>query len=237
MLMSALSSKARAVIEQAREEMRPAPGDRERLEALLDAQLGATAPIFTKSAPSPAPAPAPHLMSWRFVTSLTVGAALVGGGALLSVRPGLNQKPPPPPVTASVIVMPPDAPPMSPPAVEAQVPIAPELPRSVKPAIEPKAPAQASQDTLAQEVALLSRATSALRSGRAGAALRLLDEYQRKFPNGMLAVERQAVRAQTLCTLKRVAEGRAAIAQLAPQSPAAGRAKQLCDAAASSVQQ
>jgi len=100
-----------------------------------------------------------------------------------------------------------------------------------KPQVEPPSPAQRPQDRLAQEVALLSRATSDLRAGRAGAALKSLEEHQRKFPNGMLAVERRAVRAQALCTLKRVSEGRAELSRLAPQSPAAGRAKQLCDAA------
>jgi len=115
---------------------------------------------------------------------------------------------------------------MAPPAA-----VAPDAARAAKPPSEAPVPAQRSQDRLAQEVALLSRATSDLRAGRAGAALKSLDEHQRKFPNGMLTVERRAVRAQALCTLKRVNEGRAELSLLAPQSPAAGRAKQLCDAA------
>jgi hypothetical protein len=106
--------------------------------------------------------------------------------------------------------------------------------RSAKPPLEPKAPAQAAQDALAQEVELLTRATSELRAGRPGAALKLLDEYQRKFPDGRLAIERRAVKAQALCASKRVSEGRAELARLAPQSPAAGRARQVCDAASGS---
>ena len=56
-----------------------------------------------------------------------------------------------------------------------------------------------SPDRLAQEVALLSRATSALRSGRPADALTALNEHQSQFPKGVLAEERRAARAQALC--------------------------------------
>lgn len=228
MLMSALSSKARAVIEQAREDVRPPAGERDRLEALLHARFGATLPNSVE----PALMPARYAGGWRLVSSLTVGAALVGGAALWLLGPSGGQKPVAAVVTASAEVKPPEAPPIAAPVMETQTPAAPEPARSAKALPEPKAPAQPAHDALAKEVALLSRATSDLRAGRAGAALKLLDEHQRKFPNGMLVVERRAVRAQALCVMKRVSEGRAELAQLAPQSPAAGRAKQLCDAAA-----
>jgi len=230
MLMAALSSKARALIEEAHEEMRPPMGVRERLEAMLDAHLGAVAP-------SPAghvPFPARHASSWRLVTSLTVGVALVSGATVWGLRPSVSQNALPPPASASAVAQP-SAPAIATmaPAGEEQALIVPGQARPAKPLVEPQVPAQRSRDRLAQEVALLSRATSDLRAGRAGAALKSLEEHQRKFPNGMLTVERRAVRAQALCMLKRVNEGRAELSHLAPQSPAAGRAKQLCDAAAS----
>jgi hypothetical protein len=81
-------------------------------------------------------------------------------------------------------------------------------------------------------VALLSRATSALRAGRAAEALKALDEHRRKFPNGTLSEERRAARAQALCSLGRIDEGRAELSLLAPRSPAAARASQVCDAMA-----
>jgi hypothetical protein len=207
-------------------------GELERLEGLLDAKLGVSVP----SPAGPRSFPVARAGSWRLVTSLTVGAVLVGGTALWLLRPSASQTQLAPAVSASALVEPPEVKQMVAPAIETQTPVAPEPARSAKPPTEPKAPAQPAEDALAQEVALLSRATSNLRAGRAGAALKLLDEHQRKFPNGMLAVERRAVRAQALCTLKRVGEGRAELAQLAPQSPAAGRAKQLCDAAAAAQQ-
>ena len=234
MLMSALSPKARALIEQAHEEVRAPVGEMERLEALLDAQLGAPAP----NPATPGPLPAPRVAGWKLVTSLSVGAALIGGGALWALRPSVSHTHVVPAISVTAQAKPPEvASTLEPaPAVETPAPVAPAPAPSAKAPAESKAPAQPAQDALAQEVSLLSRATSNLRAGRAGAALKLLDEHQKKFPQGMLAVERRAVRAQALCTLKRVSEGRAELAQLAPQSPAAGRAKQLCDAASNTQQ-
>jgi len=227
MLMAALSPKAQAVIQEGLREMRPPVGESGRLEALLDARLSTIAsPVH--QAPSPVRAG-----GWRLMTSLGVGVALVGGAAFLMLRP----KPTPAPVAvSSVAASQPSAQPIAvqpeapTPAVTA--PVVPEPARVAKAQVEPQASSARPQDRLAQEVALLSRATSELRAGRAANALKSLDEHQRKFPNGVLGVERRAVRAQALCALKRVGEGRAELAHLAPQSPAAGRAKQLCDAAA-----
>jgi hypothetical protein len=79
-------------------------------------------------------------------------------------------------------------------------------------------------------VALLARATSSLHAGRPADALKVLDEYQRRFPKGLLAEERRAARAQALCSLGRQSEAETELARLAPQSLAAARARQACDA-------
>jgi hypothetical protein len=92
-------------------------------------------------------------------------------------------------------------------------------------------PSVREHDELAREVALLARATKELHAGNARKALNTLETHRRKFPNGSLAEERRAATAQALCALGRVSEGRAEQARLAPNSPAASRAKQLCDAA------
>jgi len=86
------------------------------------------------------------------------------------------------------------------------------------------------QDRLAAEVAILSRATRDLRSGRPAEALKALDEYRRKFPKGLLSEEQRAARAQVLCALGRFDEANEKLAGLAPQSPLAVQAKQFCDA-------
>jgi len=67
-------------------------------------------------------------------------------------------------------------------------------------------------------------------------ALKALDEHRRKFPNGFLTVERRAARAQALCSLQRVGEGRAELARMAPDSPAAARSRQVCDAVAAKTE-
>jgi hypothetical protein len=86
-------------------------------------------------------------------------------------------------------------------------------------------------DRLAQEVAILSRATSQLHSGHPLAALKAVEEHQRKFPNGLLSEERRAARVQALCALGRRREAEPELQRLsrvAPHSANTLRAKQLC---------
>jgi hypothetical protein len=229
MLMAALSFKARAVIQHGLEGIRPAAGERARLEALLHARLGSASPSLVARAPLPL-----RFGGWRLATSFGLGAALVAGSMLLmrGTKSQLAAAPLTEPAATVAFTdgieaadlaadLPSQA--ASEPVFDAQSPIG------------PPAPTARPQNRLAQEVALISRATSELRAGRAKAATKLLDEHRRKFPSGALGVERRAVSAQALCALKRVSEGRAELAQLDPRSPAAGRAKQVCDAASGSV--
>jgi len=223
--MSALSPKALAVLQKGRAGLRAAPGERERIEALLDARIATGAPTLAAAAARP-------LLSnaWRMAFVGALGVAAAGGSLFFALRPAS----PVPAVSASAPPLAQSSAPATPaalklvdePAAEQGPPTspvkAPEVPSAV-----PRVPG-----SLAQEVALLSRATSALRAGKAGEALRVLDEHQRKFPNGALSVERRAARGQALCSLMRIGEGRAELARLAPRSPAAGRTKQVCDAAA-----
>ena len=89
------------------------------------------------------------------------------------------------------------------------------------------------RDTLAEEVRLLSDATSQLRAGRGQMALSTLAEHQRRFPSGVLREERNAAKARALCLLHRFTEGRAALALLASGSPFAWRAQAACDSGSS----
>jgi hypothetical protein len=229
MLMTALSPKARAVVQAGREALRPALGDRARIEALLDTRLSTGAATASPGTIKPA-----RPLVWRLVRPVALGVALVGGAAFFAFRPGARV--PAAPVAVAPLASPAASaavPAPAEPDTAATAPVEPEpaplvAATAVKAAIEP---APRAQDRLAQEVALLARATSDLRAGRAADALKVLDEHQREFPNGTLSVERRAARAQALCTLKRTSEGRAELARLAPQSPAAARAKQVCDAA------
>jgi len=224
MLVADLNSRALAVVQAGRKDLLPPAGARERVEALLAARLAA--PV-----PSPASSLRPRSVKRWWPAAIAVG--LAGGAAVLMLRAKPSDAPQP--VTA-----PPAPPALSSPAAV----LAPVLPASA-PAVVEQAPAvdapvearsaPRARDRLAEEVALLSRATVALRAGRAAEALGLLDEHRRSFAKGLLSVERTALRAQALCSLARVSEGRAELAQLAPQSPAAGRAAQVCDNATSAA--
>ena len=88
-----------------------------------------------------------------------------------------------------------------------------------------------SEDHLAREVALLSRASSELLAARPAAALQALDEHARRFPDGVLSQERAAARARALCALGRTKEGQAELAKLTPGSPHAARAAKACASA------
>jgi len=220
--MPVLGPKAHAVVRIGREALRPALGERERLELLLEARIGAGAPL-----PPAARVPL-GTAGWRIAGPFALGVALVGGLAWFQLSPKVPVLPKP---LASVS---PSLAAIAPTPQLPSVPAAPETasaPSSAKTPVD--LPAPRARDRLAQEVALLTRATSALRAGRTAEALKVLDEHRRNFPNGVLGLERRAVRAQALCASNRVSEGRLELAQLPPQSPAAGRAKQLCDRASS----
>jgi len=222
--MSELGPRARELVHSGRGRLnRPTVADRARVQIALQAKLGAA--VLPAEVSSPAPVARPR---WPFISSAVVGAALIGGGLLLVPRHEQRGTNAPSarslvvPVAASSAAVPvatagdtPSPTPATPPAMISAEPPAP----SVRPA----------QDRLAQEVALLARATSDLHAGRAANALKVLDEYQRQFPKGLLTEERRAARAQALCALGRQSEAQAELARLAPQSPAAARAKQVCE--------
>jgi len=84
------------------------------------------------------------------------------------------------------------------------------------------------RDNLPEEVAILSRAETALHNGKPEVALRLLAEHERKFGNGILAEERIAARLQALCALGRTAEADAQLAHLSPKSLHGQGARKAC---------
>jgi hypothetical protein len=84
------------------------------------------------------------------------------------------------------------------------------------------------KDRLAEEVALLARAESAIHNGNPSVALQVLNEHERRFRNGQLTEERIAARIQALCALGRATEADAQLARLAPKSLHGPRARQAC---------
>jgi hypothetical protein len=236
-IMAALTPRARALVQAGRDGFRPEDADRTRIESALQARLGTDAlPPDAPDAGGPSAAPPAAAGGW-LAPGLAVGICVLAGAGIFATRWAGSDTgsaaAPSAPAPVAVIAAPPaqpaslssnSVPAVTTPALEGEPVAAPAPPEARAPAASP------ARDRLAEEVALLSRATSALRAGRPSDALKALDEHQHRFPSGALREERRAARAQALCASKHVSEGRAELARLAPGSPAAVRAQQVCDA-------
>jgi hypothetical protein len=102
-------------------------------------------------------------------------------------------------------------------------------PKVVEPALAPQ-PDEIPQ-SMQTEIQLLSFAQSALRDGDYDRALSVLAEHASRFPNGVLALERDAVRAITLCSSGRATTGRFAAEALGSRiegTPLAARLERAC---------
>lgn len=96
-----------------------------------------------------------------------------------------------------------------------------------------KVPAPDAAKPLRDELTVLRLAMTHHDSGNDLAALSTLDEYDARFPNGVMVVEGQVLRVLALCQLARPAEARALLRQLelaTPASPAVQRLKTSCAA-------
>lgn len=85
--------------------------------------------------------------------------------------------------------------------------------------------------TLAEENRLLAQARASLIDERPEQALTQLLDHARRFPDGVLAEERQALRAVALCEAGRDAEGHAAASSFLrehPQAALAQRVRRAC---------
>jgi TolA-binding protein len=227
--MARLSPEAEEIVRATRAALRPSNADRERvfqaLSSRLDGTLGAEGMNESVRAPAAAKAIAAK------ISAVLIGLGVAGGGLFLA----LDEEEQPPATTAGAPAGPAPAAPApvdEAPVDEARADKAPEDASSVvpKPRLgESRTPATTNR--LAQEVAILSRASSELHAGRPAAALKALDEHQRKFPSGVLAQERTAARVRALCAMGRTGEAQVEFARLArtsPRSPHVARARKAC---------
>jgi len=80
---------------------------------------------------------------------------------------------------------------------------------------------------------LLSRGQEALQDGETRRALKLFERHRRRFPNGVMAEERELKRIETLCALGRVDAARSAAQAFSrrfPSSALRDKARSGCDA-------
>jgi hypothetical protein len=218
--MSDLSQSAQQLVRGGAKAARPSDADRERIFEALRERLGDAALLGQAAA-----APSAFSALWVKVSAITVGLGLAAGGLVLGLQgePSKADVAPAPRPLPAVVAPAPAAEPAASSATLSPPLVAPPIA-----AVEPTT--KRASDRLAEEVALLSRATSALRAGRANDALKTLNEHQSKFPKGLLSEERRAARAQALCALGRRPEAERELAKLSPTSPQAARARQMCGA-------
>jgi hypothetical protein len=101
-----------------------------------------------------------------------------------------------------------------PPPSERPEPLDPSSSRALRPATEPSA-----RSAYAAELELLQRAHSSYGSRDFESAFRLLAEHSRRFPNGVLAEQREALRVRSFAGAGRSAEARRAAAAFANRFP------------------
>jgi hypothetical protein len=227
--MSELSPEARALVQDGQSGLRPSHRDRARIASSLAARIGAASLLASQHAAGAAVTTA---IGWQKVSALVVGVGLLGAGTAYMVGPPADTLSGPavtpkaqPTVEAQLSPAPLEARAQAPADSEAQGPTAAEPPPVVRKA--------STVDRFAEEVAILSKATTALRAGRPAEGLQLLEEHRRSFPNGRLAEERRTARIQALCALGRRSEAEAELARLAqssPRSPHLARAQRACGA-------
>lgn len=217
--MSELSPKARQLVEASRKALRPTGVDRERIEDALRAKLG------RRALPDPAPRTAGP---WPVLGGAAIVVCLLGIGAFQALRSEPSPRQPSeikrPVVAKPVATVEPAAQATTEPPAAVEPPAAPR----VDPPPKLRATRSVHPDRLSIELDLLSRATAALRGGDARGALEVLDQHQRRFPHGALTEERRIARAQALCNLGRVREGRKELEHQPPGTPAHARARQSC---------
>jgi hypothetical protein len=243
--MSELTPEARALVDMARFADQPTGADRQRVRAALFAKLALPAAASGPTAGAgPGGATGASLVSGKMLVTLAILGALGAGAAWWATRP------------AQPSAAPERVPALAPAASAAETTAATEttaaaetMSAATAPAAEIEtAPAAAADQaprcaasppaaptsTLAEELALVPPAESALRAGDAAGALALLTEHARRFPHGQLAQEREATRIRALCALADEAGARRAAARFLrrwPRSPHAARVRTTCGGA------
>ena len=243
--MNGLSPEARSIIKAARGGDEPTSDDRKRIRTSLVVRLGAgaaAAGATTSAGSGAAAAGAMKATGAGLAGMFPKGIALVsavsaiGLGAYVMRAPSSGEGPAPIQAAASVSSQPVVAP-SSEPEPKQPEPRATAEGSASPPArawISPEVPSEDTSPHLADEVEALREAHTALREGRAGEAMEVLD--QDAAPSSGLEQERAAMRVFALCRLGKTQEAqRQAKAFLAqwPKSPHAARVRTACTEAPS----
>jgi hypothetical protein len=244
--MDDLNANARALINAARSFDDPTDNDQDRVRAAVLMRVGSiaavgTAAVTAAKASSAAASAAPLIASSLTSATLFSGvAAKIGAvvmlGAIASGAYVAFRAPAKPTVAVSAskpsvaAVVAPAAP-----AVEAASTIAEPAVDAADLPIEDTKPSPSRVRNRAAdlegEMKLLRQADGALRRGDAAAALVALNKHAAQYPGGVLAQEREGVRAIALCSSGNTSAGQSAAQRFlssASKSPLASRIRSAC---------
>ncbi len=183
-----------------------------------------------KGAPPPTSVPAGggFSMAWLVVVAGVVAVAVGWGAWPRSVESFASIVPRPlPAVVAETVALP---------QLHASVDVQPELELESPPAPTPSSTRPSTKvrsGTVADELALIEQARSALAKGRPAVALRVLAGHRRSFPRGAFVEEAAALRASALCKAGRIDDARSAAARFRTRWPGSVHAARAsgCDEA------
>jgi hypothetical protein len=224
--MSGLSPELREFVAASRSAIRPTEADSARIIEGLRARLGDAAVVGTETAQASATSASTGFLVGKGLLMSLAALAVLGGIWFFAARsPRAASRETNAAASAATTVLAPVA--LAPSTTSSSTPISPE-PEASRVAVTANAgpdgdktsPAATHRvrDRLAEEVAIISRAETALRGGKPAVALEILSEHERKFSNGLLAEERVAAQAQALRALGRTAEADAQLTKLSPNS-------------------
>jgi hypothetical protein len=172
----------------------PPPEAQARVLARLEAAL-------------PAPHPITHAALAKGLAVFVLGA-IAGGTGVAVLRP--------PPPERLVYVDRPAPPPV--PSATLPVPAATSAAPAPRPSAEPR-PSAPRANGVSEERSLLDDARQRLAAGDADLALKRVAEHERRFPNGVLLEEREALAIQALVNAGRYDEARARAEAFRKRSP------------------
>jgi len=202
-----LSPEVRALLDQ--ERVIPPVSASQRARAMVRARAALAAPV-RETAASEGAAPRPRWLA-------AAAAALVIGGAMVAAAYELHGRMATGPTARAT-------PGRSPPAFVASAPIEPTPAEAVPDLLADPGPAVVAPvlspgDAARAELYLLRQARAAVARGDFAAALQPIAEHTRRFKNGRLIEEREALRVKALVGLGRTGEARHAAAAFRARFP------------------
>ena len=227
--MSHLSPELKQLVLAGKSAISPTEADSARVLEALRARLGDAAVLGTEAGQAAAGSSTGFVFG-KVAGIGIAGLAVIGGLWLFAARNQhtVSSEPQAIPSVAAEISA---KAALIPSAAASSVPVSPQLDPAASSSnkTERAVASRHARDNLSEEVAILSRAETELHGGKPDAALRLLNEHERRFGNGLLAEERIAARVQALCALGRTAEAEAQLARLSPKSLHGEQARQSCN--------